>query len=293
MTAAVPPAWLDRTEYPFRSRWFDAPAGRMHYVDEGQGDPIVMVHGTPTWSFLYRHLIRALRDEYRCVAADQLGFGLSEAPEDFSYLPADHARNLSAFIEALALRDFTLVVHDYGGPIGLAYALDHPENVRRLVLLNTWMWSFAGQPRFEWFGRIFATRLGRAVYARGFSTRMMLRHAIVDKSRVPAAVLRHYDAALATPLRRHATWVLAREVASSGEWYDSLWQRRDRIARHPALLLWGMKDPAFGAVLPRWRTVFEHATVVELSGAGHAPQEERAPEIVPVIREFLSKERAR
>jgi haloalkane dehalogenase len=175
----------------------------------------------------------------------------------------------------------------------LAYALDHPENVRRLVLLNTWMWSFAGQPRFEWFGRLFGTRLGQMLYARGFSTRVMLRHAIADKTRVPAAVLRQYDAALDTPARRHGTWVLAREIAGSGDWYDSLWRRRDRIARHPALLLWGMKDPAFGAVLPRWLTVFEHATVVELSGAGHAPQEERAPEIVPVIREFLSKERAR
>lgn len=287
------PPWLDRTEYPFRSRWFTATAGRMHYVDEGQGEPVVMVHGTPTWSFLYRHLIRTLRDGYRCVAADHLGFGLSEAPATWSYLPVDHARNLTKLIEALGLRDVTLVVHDYGGPIGLSYAIEHPENVRRLVLFNTWMWSFAGEPRVEWFSRLLGGRIGQALYQRRFSTRVMLRNAVVDRTRYTAAVHRHYDAALDTPARRHATWVLARELAGSADWFESLWQRRDRIARHPALLLWGRDDPAFGALLPRWRTVFERATVKEFAGAGHAPPEERAAEVVPLLSEFLAKGESR
>ncbi len=101
-----------------------------------------MVHGTPTWSFMYRHLIRDLSPRYRCIAPDHLGFGLSDRPAGWSYRPEDQARNLARLIETLGLKDLTLVVHDFGGPIGLAYALDHPENVRRLVLFNTWMWSF-------------------------------------------------------------------------------------------------------------------------------------------------------
>jgi len=111
----VTPEWLDRREYPFESRWLDVEAGRLHYVDEGQGAPVLMVHGTPTWSFMYRHLVKALRARHRCVAPDHLGFGLSERPREWSYRPVDQARNLTRLVEALGLKDLTLVVHDYGG----------------------------------------------------------------------------------------------------------------------------------------------------------------------------------
>jgi haloalkane dehalogenase len=222
----VTPAWLDRREYPFESHWLDVGARRLHYVDEGRGETVVMVHGTPAWS----------------------------------YRPEDQARNLARLIATLELNDLTLVVHDYGGPIGLAYALEHPENVRRLVLFNTWMWSTADDRHFAWFGRLLGGRLGRWLYARGFSVRVMLRHAIADKRRYTRDVERHYLA----PLDGHATWVYAREVLASSAWYDSLWQRRARIAGIPALLVWGMKDPAFGAYLGRWRGVFERAEVVAL-----------------------------
>src|SRR5512133_3021901 len=110
---------LDRSEYPFASHYLQLPMGRMHYIDEGHGSPIVMVHGTPTWSFLYRHLVKRLAADYRCLAPDNLGFGLSNKPAGWSYTPQAHADNLRAFIESLGLRDVTLVVHDFGGPIGL------------------------------------------------------------------------------------------------------------------------------------------------------------------------------
>jgi haloalkane dehalogenase len=280
----VTPAWLDRAEYPFEPRWLDAGGGRMHYVDEGQGAPLVMVHGTPTWSFMYRHLVKALRDRYRCLAPDHLGFGLSERPAAWSYRPQDQARNLARFIETLRLKDLTLVVHDFGGPIGLAYALDHPENVRRLVIFNTWMWATAGDRHFEVFGRLLSGRIGRFLYERlGFSVRVMLRHAMVDKTRYTRAVARHYLRAL----DGHATWIHAREVLGSSDWYASLWARRERIERIPALLVWGMKDPAFGAYLPRWRSVFRRAEVLPLEDCGHAPPEERAPELLPTMERFL------
>ena len=144
--ALVPvPAWLDTTAYPFAHHYAALPAGRMHYVDEGRGEPILFVHGTPTWSFEFRHLIRALCPTHRCLAPDHLGFGLSERPDGFGYRPDDHAANLEAFVEQLQLDRFTLVVHDFGGPIGLPLALRRPERVRRLVVLNSWMWSFDGE----------------------------------------------------------------------------------------------------------------------------------------------------
>jgi haloalkane dehalogenase len=282
----VIPAWVDRRQYPFEPRTLDVGAGRVSYVDEGQGAPIVMVHGTPTWSFLYRHLIRELKGRYRCVAPDQLGFGLSDRPRGWSYRPEDQAHTLARLIDSLALKDLTLVVHDYGGPIGLAYALDRPDTVRRLVLFNTWMWSFAGERRIERVGRILGGRLGRFLYERlGFSVRVMLRHAIADRRRYSREIERHYLRAL----DGYATWVYAREMLGSSAWYDALWQRRDRIARIPALLIWGMKDPAFGHYLPRWRQVFECAEVVELPDCGHAPPEERAPESLRHLAPFLER----
>jgi haloalkane dehalogenase len=280
----VTPAWLDRGEYPFASHWFHVGVGRMHYLDEGQGAPIVMVHGTPTWSFLYRHLVKALRGRYRCVVPDHLGFGLSDRPVGWSYRPQDQARNLARFVESLGLENVTLIVHDFGGPIGLAYALDHPGNVRRLVLFNTWMWSFADDRRVRLAGRLLGSRLGRVLYEHfDFSVRVVFRRAIADRARYTAAVERHYLKAA----NGHATWVCARELLGSSAWYDSLWQRRERITGIPALLLWGMKDPAFAACLPRWRQALAQAPVIQLADCGHAPPEERAPELLPLLAQFL------
>jgi pimeloyl-ACP methyl ester carboxylesterase len=279
----VTPDWLDRGEYPFESHWLDVGGARMHYIDEGHGAPVLMVHGTPTWSFMYRHLVKGLRGGHRCVVPDHLGFGLSDRPAGWSYRPEDQARNLARLVDTLELKDLTLVVHDYGGPIGLAYALEHPDNVRRLVVFNTWMWATADDRHFAWFARLLGGRVGRFLYARGFSVRVVLRHVIADKRRYTREVERHYLRAF----DGHATWVYAREVLRSSAWYDSLWQRRARIGRIPALVIWGMKDPAFGAYLARWHGVFERMQVFELPDCGHAPPEERAPEVLPVIERFF------
>lgn len=282
------PAWLDRAEYPFASRWIEIEGARMHYVDEGQGPTVLMVHGTPTWSFLYRHLVKGLRERCRCVVPDHLGFGLSDKPAGDAYRPADQARRLAAFVAALDLQDVTLVVHDYGGPIGLAYALDRPDNVRHLVLFNTWMWSFAGDRRYERAGRVLGSRPGRFLYERfGASLNVLFRRAIADRTRYTEAVHAQYAAPQRERAARHATWIYAREVMGSSDWYAALWRRRERLAEIPALLIWGLKDKAFGTCLPRWRTVFRDAEAVELTEVGHAPPEERGPECAALIAGFL------
>ena len=128
------PAWVSERLYPFESRFFAAPGGRMHYVDEGAGAPIVFVHGNPSWSFEFRGLISELRDRFRCIAPDHLGFGLSACPErSEEHHPAAHAANFAALMDHFDLDDATLFLTDWGGPIGLEFARRHPERVARLV----------------------------------------------------------------------------------------------------------------------------------------------------------------
>lgn len=285
------PRWVDRAEYPFAPRRVTVDGVVMSYVDEGQGPAVLMVHGTPSWSFVYRHLVRGLREGFRCVVPDLPGFGLSDRPPGDEYRPEDQARRLSAFIDVLGLKDLTLVVHDFGGPIGLAHALDRPGNVRRLVLFNTWMWSLAGDRRYERPARLMSSALGRLLYERlGFSVNVLWRQAVRDARYTPA-IHAHYTAALRDRAARHATWIYARELLGSSAWFHELWQRRDRLVSIPALLVWGMRDPAFASALPRWRAAFTKAEVVEWPDVGHAPQEVRGPEAAALVRRFLEAPR--
>ena len=281
--------WIDRGEYPFEPHYFETQAGRMHYVDEGAGEPVLLVHGTPTWSFLYRRLIKDLSRERRVVAVDNLGFGLSDKPEGWSYLPEEHAKNLASLITALGLKDLVLVVHDFGGPIGLSYALECPENVRGLVLFNTWMWSLEDDPAAVKASKLLGGPLGKFLYTRfNFSPRVLLKAAAGDRSKITKEIHRHYLAPFRDGRERLAPWVFARELVASGGWYDKLWASRHRIKDKPALLLWGMKDRAFKeGDLRRWQSLFTNSRVVEFPEAGHFVPEEEGEKVAAAVRHFL------
>jgi haloalkane dehalogenase len=181
MTTQLPP-WLDRTEYPFALHTFQVPAGRLNYVDEGQGPPLVFVHGNPSWSFEFRHVIKQLSATRRCIAVDHLGFGLSDKPADFSYLPVDQAKNFSLFMESLDLHDVTLVVGDWGGPIGLSYALEHPERIRSLVITNTWLWSVKSDWYYQGFSGFMGGPIGRhLIRTRNFFADQVVKACFPDK----------------------------------------------------------------------------------------------------------------
>jgi haloalkane dehalogenase len=284
---------VDRAAYPFKSRWMDLSAGRMHYVDEGEGDPFLLVHGTPTWSFEWRHLIRAFAPTHRCIAADHIGFGLSDRPPNFSYTPEAHAENLARFVERLDPGPFTLIVHDYGGPIGLPLCLRHPERVERLVLLNTWMWSFTGDRDMERKARIAGGRLGRLLYRwANLSLRVITPQAYADKSKLTREIHRQFLERFPDRWSREAVlWSLAKALLGSSRYYDSLWREREKLRGRPALIVWGMKDPAFQPrQLARWREVLPSARVMELEDVGHWPHEEAPDRVISEIRDFLSHE---
>ncbi len=285
--------WINQHEYPFQPNYLEVGPGRMHYVDEGQGEPVLMVHGTPTWSFLYRHLIKGLSPDYRVIAPDHIGFGLSDKPRVWSYLPSEHARNLAALIEALSLKEINLVVHDFGGPIGLSYAVEHPENVRRIVILNTFCWSLRGDPAFERPHRLFNNALGRFFYRNlNFSAAVMVRAAWGDKRKLSRDIHRHYTRALSTPADRQGTWVFLQELIGSSDWYEGLWNRRENIRNKPALILWGMKDIAFKEKeLKHWEELFPQAGVFRFPEAGHFLQEEEGPQLASIIKNFIQDTR--
>ena len=284
------PSWLDTESYPFTHRFMELPAGRMHYVDEGQGPTLLFVHGTPTWSFEYRHLIRELSASHRCIAPDHLGFGLSERPEGFDYTPEAHARNLAAFVERLGLEDFTLVVHDFGGPIALPLCLERPERVRRLVLLNTWMWSFEDDPGMKKRAKVAGGGLGRFLYRHlNFSLKVVMPSAYGDKRKLTPRIHRQYLAPFPdADSRGRVLWALARALNGSSTFYAAQWERRERLRGRPTLILWGMKDSAFQPyLLSRWREALPDAKAVELAEAGHWPHEEAPETVVRELRAFL------
>jgi haloalkane dehalogenase len=281
--------WLDREAYPFDSHFFEHEAGRVHYVDEGAGDPVLLLHGNPTWSFLYRHVVAGLSDDYRCVAPDYLGFGLSDKPRDWPYTPAAHAGVVEALVDHLDLTDLTVVGQDWGGPLGLDYATRHPETVRALVFANTWGWPLDDDPTARRFSKLFANPLGRLAVTRcNAFVRAVMPLAYADRSRLTPSIHEHYRRPLATPGDRLGSWVFPRELLGSRDWLADVWGRRDRVADTPALLAWGLEDPAFGPeLLARWRRLFPDAPVVEFADCGHYVQEERGPELAAAIREFL------
>jgi haloalkane dehalogenase len=296
MAAPAPdavPAWVDRVGYPFRSRLADLPAGRVHYVDEGTGEPILFVHGTPTWSYEWRHLIRALAPRWRCVAPDLLGFGLSERPTAFAYTPEAHADVLAGFVERLGLERFTLVVHDYGGPIGLPLCLDRPERVRRLVLLNTWGWPLDDDPALRRAGRLAGSALGRFLYRRcNASLRLIMSRAYGDRRKLTPAIHRQYLAPFPGAAgRERVLWALARALLGSSAHYADLWRRRERLRGRPVLIVWGLADPAFPPRhLARWVELFgAEARVVRLPDAGHWPHEEAPDAVAQALVGFLEE----
>lgn len=281
---------VDRSLYPFDSHYHETPEGRMHYVDEGSGPAILFVHGTPTWSFLFRDLLATLARHNRVIAVDHLGFGLSEKPAGADYRPEHHGRRLAGLIEHLGLRDMTLVVHDFGGPIGLSYAISQPDRVSRLVVFNTWLWSQAADPGTVRVSRLLGGSLGRFLYTRlNFSPRVLLKMGFADRSKLTTNVHGHYLRVFPTPEDRLAPWVLARELIGSSDWYDSLWSQRARLRGKPMLIVWGMKDRAFTPrFLRRWREAFPEADVATLQDAGHFATEEASGEVANAVERFLS-----
>ncbi|GHA75593.1 alpha/beta fold hydrolase [Pontibacter akesuensis] len=287
------PNWLDKKEYPFKSHYITLEAGRMHYIDEGEGTPIVMIHGTPAWSFLYRNLIKILSKKYRCIAMDMIGFGLSDKPEDWSYKPRAHAANFEKLMEHLQLQDITLLVHDFGTPIGMAYAINHPDNVRNIVMLNSWTWSLSRHETFPKSSKLLVGPLGQFLHSKlNVSAATLIHDLFEEEENMPEPIKQHYIKALGSPEDHVRNLACARELVGATKWYDELWQERKKIQQIPTLILWGERDKLIHIeALQRWKKFFHECYVIPFEEGGHFLQEDSADEISNYVSNFVQEEK--
>jgi len=283
--------FLDKYEYPFTSNYFTVNGSRLHYIDEGQGNTILFVHGTPSWSFDFRNVIKLLSPHYRCIAIDHIGFGLSDKPSNYDYSTKNHSETLVKFIEELKLDKITLVLHDFGGPIGLNYAVRFPEKVKQLVLLNTWMWSSANEPEFIKFAKILKSPLLPFLYLYlNFSPRFLLPKSF-GANKLSKKLLTQYTRPFPNSNSRKGPLAFAKSLLNDQPWFEELWNQRGMIADKPTLLIWGMKDPF---VTPKYLTKFQsgftNSKTITLETCGHFPQEEQPALVGQAIYSFLEPE---
>jgi haloalkane dehalogenase len=313
--------WTFGGSWPYEPRWFDADGGRVHYVDEGprDGTPVVMLHGNPAWAYLYRRFIPELTAAgHRAIALDLLGFGRSDKPPDeSSYSVARHTGRVGPLLDGLDLRDACLVVHDWGGPIGLPWAVANPDRVARLMILNTFAPALPGP-----MGKALTLRLLRlrgtgeliAKVRGGLTEDFLLGAGTRRRERLDDDVKRAYRAPYESAASRAArpagkgaidalrlaaasrTGVLAfpRQVPLSPDSPVAELTRETEagLRRHfrdrPAHICWGMRDVLFGPeVLDRWRDTLPNAGVTQLDDAGHFVQEDAHERVIPELLRLL------
>src|SRR5258705_6032847 len=287
--------------FPFKPHFSEAPGFRMHYVDEGSGQPIILIHGEPTWSYLYRHFIPRLSRNFRVIAFDHMGFGKSETPPDAEYTLRRHASNLGALIEELDLRDVTSVMQDWGGPIGAVVASKMPERMKRFVAMNTVFGTDRNvrEDRLTpWFGAIKSMEeaghleavLGNLRYLVGGIMMVlgMQRRDVVDDT-----WLRAYSSAFSTFEECKGAIAFPLEGLHLERIRDTLVGALPGLyklgqAGVPAMMVEGMQDRAIWphVAIAGFRAFFPHGTVHELPEAGHFIQEDAHETVGPLIEEF-------
>ncbi len=286
-------------DYPFSGHYLDIGGNRLHYLDEGPSDaePVVMLHGNPSWSFYYRHLVHQLSDRYRAVVPDHLGMGLSDKPaaEDYSYTLSQRVDDLETLLSHLGLQEnLTFVLHDWGGMIGMAYATRYPEQVRRFVILNTAAFHLPQSKPFPWQLRLCRQPWLGPAMVQGLNA--FCRGAVRDcvtRRQMDAAVREAYLAPYDSWENRRAVLEFVKDIplAKSDPGYDEISRVEANLGQfqdRPMFIGWGMKDFVFDKhFLREWTNRFPDATVHRYDDAGHYILEDAAAELTPLVDQFL------
>ncbi len=282
--------------YPFESRFATLRGFKYHYIDEGKGDPLVMVHGNPTWSFYYRHLVKELSKEYRTIAVDHLGCGLSDKPDEtrYDYRLKSRVEDLEALLDRLDLdRKITLIVHDWGGMIGLCYALKHPDRIGRIVITNTSGFFPPGKgiPLRLWIMR-YITPFAK-IGTLGFNLFSFAALYMAPKKPLPGDVKKGLTAPYNTWNNRMATYRFVQDIPLKPQdpSYDMVKKTDDHLSdlsAIPMTILWGKHDFVFTMeYYNEWRRRFPNAPARLFTEAGHYLLEDEPDKVCEAIRGFL------
>ena len=290
-----------REKWPFAPRYARVNGWRMHYVDEGDGDPVLLLHGNPTWGFLYRDVIGPLvQSGRRIIVPDMIGFGLSEKPtREHAHTLDGHTANLVSLVRQLGLTRVTVVCHDWGGPTGLSFAMSNPDRVRALVVMSTWAWP---HPPAEFHTRVFPWRLMHAPLVGPY---LLGRHnalagrgvylSVVDRDKFRREAQLIYEAVLPDTEARLLTWVWPRWIPlddNACAMDRFVWLEQElKKSKLPAMIVWGREDEVFDAATfaDRFKQLLPHAEGPHLVTGRHFLQEDSGPEIAELIRSFLNR----
>jgi acyl-CoA synthetase (AMP-forming)/AMP-acid ligase II/pimeloyl-ACP methyl ester carboxylesterase len=285
--------------YPFRSRFVTVGRGtatggtqghRMHYVDEGSGPVVVCLHGNPTWGFLFRNLIAALRDDFRVIVPDHIGCGLSDQPGDVCFRAGDRIGHLEDLLAELGVGRFSLVMHDWGGPLGTGLAVRRPADVERLVYFNTTLAEMALLPGM--IRRAAAPVIGRLLTQDTMQFLKLLTSFGVVQA-MPEEVKRGYLRPYRSRAGRRAIWGFVQDIPFSpshptAPLMDDMVARLPALADTPVKIIWGMKDPCFHpGILRQVAARFPQADVVRVPDASHLVLEDAPGRSIAAVREFL------
>jgi haloalkane dehalogenase len=288
-----------KKHYSFTGNYLDLDGLAYHYLDEGTGAPVVMVHGNPSWSFYYRNLVVALKGRYRCIVPDHMGCGFSDKPGDdrYDYTLSRRVDDLERLLDHLSIKsDITLVVHDWGGMIGMAYASRHPERIKRLVILNTAAFHLPKEKPFPLALKICRDTLLGTLLVRGFNAFSLAASFVGCKKNPMSGELRQaYRAPYNNWQNRIATLRFVQDIPLAPDdrnysLVSSVEAGLDRFRHLPMAIFWGELDFVFDRTfLAGWRQRFPEAEVHSYGDAGHYILEDMKDEVIPLITEFLSR----
>lgn len=280
--------------YPFKSNFIELDGLKYHYLDEGQGDPVVMLHGNPTWSFYYRNLVSGLREQYRIIVPDHMGCGLSDKPQNYNYNLSQHIENLDALLKKLDLNNITFVLHDWGGAIGMGWAVKNPERIKRFVIFNT---SAFLLPRIPFSINICRIPVIGDIAVRVFNAfaRLAIYMACKKKERMTPDVKAGYLAPYRSFADRIAILRFVQDIPMSPRdqsYYlmQTIESKIEQFKYHPMLIIWGEQDFCFNDnFLDRWKASFPKAKIKNVPDAGHYVVEDAWEKIVPWMQDFFEQ----
>lgn len=284
------PNWLDKKEYPFSSKYFEVGSQKLHYIDEGQGEILLFVHGTPSWSFDFRNVIKVMSKTHRCIAIDHVGFGLSDKQKVYDYGTENHSKTLEKFILEKDLKKITMIVHYFGVPIGLDFAIRQPERIKGFVILNSWLWSSETDPDYIKLKKILKNSLLPFLYKHlNFSPRFILTGSFGEK-KLDRKLKTQYTKPFGNSRERNGVLAFAHSLGDDQSWFEELWEKKSAIQEKPVLFIWGMKDPVIKPYyLEKFESGFPNHRTLKIASAGHFPQEEEPKKIIAEMQKWLKE----